>query len=104
MLFKIFLISHKYGWSKLHNSTFLNLFIDVIISNIFYVFSGQSLSRAAYARLYSAGFTPILDRNGEPPEVLDPNIRPTINLARESVDPLQANEIIFQFLAFSKWV
>ncbi|KAK7093408.1 nephrocystin-4-like isoform X2 [Littorina saxatilis] len=63
---------------------------------------GQGISRAAYARLYSAGFPPILDRNGEPPEVLDPALPVSVNLARENVDPLQANEVIFQFLAFSR--
>ena len=67
-------------------------------------FSGQSLSRAAYARLYSAGFPPILDRNGDAPEVLDPTLPVSVNLARESADPLQCNEIIFQFLAFSQSV
>ncbi|XP_076451476.1 nephrocystin-4-like [Babylonia areolata] len=64
----------------------------------------QGLSRAAYARLYSAGFPPVLDRNGEPPEVLDPNLPMSVNLAREAADSLQANEIIFQFLAFSRSV
>ncbi|KAL8622713.1 hypothetical protein ACOMHN_009347 [Nucella lapillus] len=63
---------------------------------------GQTLSRAAYARLYSAGFPPILDRHGDPPEVLDPSLPVSVNLARENADSLQANEIIFQFLAFSK--
>ncbi|WAR15228.1 NPHP4-like protein, partial [Mya arenaria] len=50
---------------------------------------GSGLSRAAYAKLYSVGFPPVLDRSGEPPE-------------RELNDPLQCNEIIFQFLAFSR--
>ncbi|XP_052081503.1 nephrocystin-4-like isoform X3 [Mytilus californianus] len=63
----------------------------------------QGLSRAAYARLYSAGFHPILDRNKEPPEVIDPNVPVQIDLVKEEQDTLQCNEIIFQFLAFSKY-
>ncbi|CAG2201703.1 NPHP4 [Mytilus edulis] len=63
----------------------------------------QGLSRAAYARLYSAGFHPILDRNKEPPEVIDPNVPVQIDLIKEEQDTLQCNEIIFQFLAFSKY-
>ncbi|GFR99485.1 nephrocystin-4, partial [Elysia marginata] len=63
---------------------------------------GRGLSRSAYARLYSAGFSPLRDRNGEPPEVIDPHSQHLINVAREQVDPLQANEVIFQFLAYSK--
>ena len=74
------------------------------ILGILYFLSGQSLSRAAYARLYSAGFPPIVDRNGDPPEVLDPTLPVSVNLARENADPLQSNEIIFQFLAFSRSV
>ena len=65
---------------------------------------GRGLSRAAYARLYAAGFSPLRDRNGEPPEVIDPHGQHLINVAREQVDPLQANEVIFQFLAYSKSV
>lgn len=64
---------------------------------------GSGLSRAAYAKLYSVGFPPVLDRNGEPPEVIDPNTHVvTVDLQREMNDPLQCNEIVFQFLAFSK--
>ncbi|XP_045161165.2 nephrocystin-4-like isoform X2 [Mercenaria mercenaria] len=64
---------------------------------------GSGLSRAAYAKLYSVGFPPVLDRNGEPPEVIDPNTHVvTVDLQREMNDPLQCNEVIFQFLAFSK--
>ncbi|XP_078696197.1 nephrocystin-4-like isoform X1 [Branchiostoma floridae x Branchiostoma belcheri] len=64
--------------------------------------SGQGLSRAAYARLYTAGFPPITDRHGQSPEVVDPGDHVTVNLKQEEADPLQSNEIIFQFLAFSK--
>ncbi|XP_066296453.1 nephrocystin-4-like isoform X4 [Branchiostoma lanceolatum] len=64
--------------------------------------SGQGLSRAAYARLYTAGFPPIVDRHGQSPEVVDPVDHVTVNLKQEEADPLQSNEIIFQFLAFSR--
>ena len=70
-----------------------------------YIFRGSGLSRAAYAKLYSVGFPPVLDRNGEPPEVIDPNTHMvTVDLQREMNDTLQCNEVIFQFLAFSKYV
>ncbi|XP_069120570.1 nephrocystin-4-like isoform X2 [Argopecten irradians] len=62
----------------------------------------QGLSRAAYARLFNAGFPPILDRNSEPPEVIDPRQDRRLDLNKENADPLQCNEIVFQFLAFSK--
>ncbi|XP_035696644.1 nephrocystin-4-like [Branchiostoma floridae] len=64
--------------------------------------SGQGLSRAAYARLYTAGFPPIVDRHGQSPEVVDPSDHVTVNLVQEQADPLRSNEIIFQFLAFSR--
>ena len=61
------------------------------------------MTRAAYAKLYSVGFPPVLDGNGEPPEVIDPNTHVvSVDLDREFNDPLQCNEVIFQFLAFSK--
>ncbi|XP_005100301.1 nephrocystin-4 isoform X2 [Aplysia californica] len=63
---------------------------------------GRGLSRAAYARLYAAGFPPLLDRNGDPPEVIDPQGHHLVNLTKEQADPLQSNELIFQFLAYSK--
>eukprot|EP00058_Branchiostoma_floridae_P028330 XP_002613821.1 hypothetical protein BRAFLDRAFT_119906 [Branchiostoma floridae] len=62
----------------------------------------QGLSRAAYARLYTAGFPPIVDRHGQSPEVVDPSDHVTVNLVQEQADPLRSNEIIFQFLAFSR--
>ncbi|KAK3594431.1 hypothetical protein CHS0354_000253 [Potamilus streckersoni] len=63
---------------------------------------GSGLSRAAYAKLYSVGFPPILDRNGQPPEVIDPGTEVQPNTTREMNDPLQCNEIVFQFLAMSR--
>ncbi|XP_046554926.1 LOW QUALITY PROTEIN: nephrocystin-4-like [Haliotis rubra] len=64
---------------------------------------GVGLSRSAYARLYSAGFPPVVDRNGDPPDVIDPGSTVTVNVAKELADPLQCNEIVFQFLAFAKF-
>lgn len=65
--------------------------------------STRSLSRASYTRLYNAGFTSLLDRNGDPPEVIDPEkeVR-MLHLSKQIQDPLSCNEIVFQFLAFSK--
>lgn len=70
---------------------------------VFYFLSRRSLSRASYTRLYNAGFTSLLDRNGDPPEVIDPEkeVR-MLHLSKQIQDPLSCNEIVFQFLAFSK--
>ncbi|XP_071945028.1 nephrocystin-4-like [Antedon mediterranea] len=64
--------------------------------------SGPGLSRAAYARLYAAGFPDIKDRHGQPPEVVDPLDHVTFNPAKENADQLQCNEIIIQLLAFAR--
>ncbi|XP_071109623.1 nephrocystin-4-like isoform X1 [Haliotis cracherodii] len=64
---------------------------------------GMGLSRAAYARLYSAGFPSVVDRNGDPPDVIDPGTTVKVNVAKEMADPLQCNEVVFQFLAFAKF-
>lgn len=62
-----------------------------------------SMSRAAYARLYSAGFPQIVDRHNNPPEVIDPTETiDCINMQEALADSLQTNEIIIQFLAYSK--
>lgn len=45
-----------------------------------------------------------MDRNNEAPEVVDPNIPVQVDLIKEEQDTLQCNEIVFQFLAFSKYV
>ncbi|KAK3104423.1 hypothetical protein FSP39_001776 [Pinctada imbricata] len=62
----------------------------------------RGLSRAAYAKLYSTNYPKILDRNSEPPEVVDPGKPYPVELEREVQDPLQVNTVVFQFLAFSK--
>lgn len=62
------------------------------------------VSRAAYARLSSAGFPPIIDRRGNPPLVIDPKEELPLNLDSEATDNLLCNEIIIQFLALSRSV
>lgn len=48
------------------------------------------MSRAGYARLYSAGFPDILDRHNNPPEVVDPNATVEyLNMPEALADPLQ---------------
>ncbi|XP_074655528.1 nephrocystin-4-like isoform X2 [Tubulanus polymorphus] len=64
--------------------------------------TGTGLSRAAYARLYSVGFPPILDRSGEPPDVIDPSDATQFLPVKEEMDPLQSNEVTLQFLAYSR--
>ena len=70
---------------------------------ISFLHSGPGLSRAAYARLYQAGFPEIKDRNSNLPEVVDPADYVTFNAQRENADNLQCNEIVIQFLAFSRY-
>jgi len=66
--------------------------------------SGPALSRAAQASLYSAGFPPILDRNGTAAEVIDPCDVPHYDENAEVRDRLKVNEIILQFMAFSRYM
>jgi len=68
------------------------------------MFSGPALTRAAQARLHTAGFPPILDRNGTAAEVVDPSDVPNYDENAENRDRLKVNEIILQFMAFSRSV
>ena len=79
-------------------------FNDVLpVPNVIFLFpSTQTMSRAAYARLFTAGFPPVLDKNGEAPEVVDPEDKVNFVMAKEDADRLKANEIVFQFLAYSR--
>ncbi|XP_051493523.1 nephrocystin-4 isoform X2 [Apus apus] len=60
------------------------------------------LSRAALARLHTAGFPEILDRHQEPVGISEPVDPATFSPQLEEADPLQGNEIILQFLAFGR--
>ncbi|XP_038677694.1 nephrocystin-4 isoform X3 [Scyliorhinus canicula] len=60
------------------------------------------ISRAALAQLHAVGFPEILDDNNELATVIDSDELSRINLKREKADNLQCNEIILQFLAFSR--
>ena len=64
--------------------------------------SGQSLSRAAYARLHTVGFPPVLDRNGEAACVVEPSDAVNFVPAKEEADRRKVNEIVLQFMAFAK--
>lgn len=60
------------------------------------------LTRASLARLRTSGFPEVLDCNQEPAQPVDPADPVNINLQLEEADPLQSNEIIVQFLAFTR--
>lgn len=64
--------------------------------------SSTVLTRASLARLHAAGFPEILDCNKEPAEVLDPAAPVNFDPQREEADFLQSNEIVLQFLTFSR--
>lgn len=57
-----------------------------------------------YASLHSAGFPPILDRKGSAAEVVDPSDVANVDLYLEERDRLKVNEIILQFMAFSRYL
>ncbi|KAK1899075.1 Nephrocystin-4, partial [Dissostichus eleginoides] len=64
--------------------------------------SCSASSRSALAHLYSAGFPNIVDSDGQVAEVLDPTEPVTFDPRREEIDPLQGNQLVFQFLAFTR--
>ncbi|XP_029084567.1 nephrocystin-4 isoform X1 [Monodon monoceros] len=64
--------------------------------------SGGKPSRASLALLRSAGFPEILDANKQPAEAVDPTDPVKFNPQKEESDCLQSNEIVLQFLAFSR--
>ncbi|XP_066493528.1 nephrocystin-4 [Tiliqua scincoides] len=59
-------------------------------------------TRASLARLRTSGFPEILDCNQEPAQAVDPADPVNVNLQLEEADLLQSNEIILQFLAFTR--
>ena len=95
--FKIYIVQYNSAFDNLHVSSLFIKSSDFTCS-----ISGQKLSRAAYAKLYTAGFPQILDDRGEAPEVIDPADILNFLPAKEEADRLQANEIYFQFLAFAR--
>ncbi|KAJ8386877.1 hypothetical protein AAFF_G00165780 [Aldrovandia affinis] len=62
----------------------------------------SSLSRSSMAHLFSVGFPEIVDLSGQVAEVLDPAEPVNFNPQREEADHLQCNELVLQFLAFSR--
>ena len=60
------------------------------------------MSRAAYAKLQSANFPPILDRFGNMAEVFDGNSYLQFDMQKEEADMLTCNQVIIQFLAYSR--
>ncbi|XP_035163395.3 nephrocystin-4 isoform X4 [Callithrix jacchus] len=63
---------------------------------------GGQPSRASMVLLQSSGFPEILDANEQPAEAVNPSDPVTFNPQKEESDCLQSNEIVLQFLAFSR--
>lgn len=68
----------------------------------FYFSSRSQLSRAAMALLQSSGFPEILDARQQPVEAVNPVDPVRFNPQKEESDCLRGNEIVLQFLAFSR--
>jgi len=66
--------------------------------------SGPGLTRASYASLHAAGFPPILDHKGSPAEMIDPSNVVKVDLSIEERGRLKVNDIILQFMAFTRYV
>ncbi|XP_027964343.1 nephrocystin-4 isoform X2 [Eumetopias jubatus] len=64
--------------------------------------SGSKLSRASMVLLQASGFPEILDANKQPAEAVNPTDPIKFNPQKEESDCLQSNEIVLQFLAFSR--
>ncbi|XP_045331391.1 nephrocystin-4 isoform X5 [Leopardus geoffroyi] len=64
--------------------------------------SGSKLSRASMVLLQASGFPEILDANKQPAETVNPADPVQFNPQKEESDGLQGNEIVLQFLAFSR--
>ncbi|KAM6216885.1 nephrocystin-4 [Rhynchocyon petersi] len=64
--------------------------------------SGNALSRASMVLLQSSGFPEILDANKQPAEAVNPTEPVKFSPQKEESDCLQSNEIVLQFLAFSR--
>ncbi|XP_016069018.1 PREDICTED: nephrocystin-4, partial [Miniopterus natalensis] len=64
--------------------------------------SGSKLSRACLALLQAPGFPEILDASKQPVEAVDPTDPVKFSPQKEESDCLQGNEIVLQFLAFSR--
>ncbi|XP_075849533.1 nephrocystin-4 [Microcebus murinus] len=64
--------------------------------------SGSQLSRASMALLQSSGFPEILDASQQPAEAVNPTDPVVFDPQKEESDCLQGNEIVLQFLAFSR--
>ncbi|XP_060057306.1 nephrocystin-4 isoform X2 [Erinaceus europaeus] len=64
--------------------------------------SGKKPSRASMVLLQASGFPEILDANKQPVEAVSPTDPVKFNPQKEESDGLQSNEIVLQFLAFSR--
>ncbi|XP_016093945.1 nephrocystin-4-like [Sinocyclocheilus grahami] len=87
---------------EMQELTFTPVHAPVITLGTHSAGSSRSTSRRSLAQLFSSGFPQILDNQNQVAEVLDPSEPVNFNPQREEADPLQANTLILQFLAFTR--
>lgn len=86
----------------LHELTFTPVHAPVITLGTHITGSSRTSSRGFLAHLFSSRFTEIRDELNQVAELLDPDEPVNFDPHREEADPLQANTLLLQFLAFTR--
>ncbi|XP_076860027.1 nephrocystin-4 [Brachyhypopomus gauderio] len=88
--------------SDLRELSFTPVHAPVIALGTHVAGSIRTSSRRSMAHLFSSRFPEIRDGHNQVAEVLDPSEAVNFDPHREEADPLQANTLILQFLAFTR--
>ncbi|XP_047655868.1 nephrocystin-4 isoform X1 [Tachysurus fulvidraco] len=86
----------------LHELTFTPVHAPVITMGTHTTGSSRTSSRGFLAHLFSSRFPEIRDELNQVAELMDPEEPVNFDPHREEADPLQANTLLLQFLAFSR--
>lgn len=101
--FRLFLMEHEQLLNRFQLDEWFTWITHLPLLWPFPSRSSSVSTRSSLAHLYSAGFPPIVDYNGQVAEVLDPTEPVPFDLQSEETDFLQDNLLMFQFLAFTRW-
>ncbi|MGH0136436.1 UNVERIFIED_CONTAM: hypothetical protein FKN15_066202 [Acipenser sinensis] len=94
--------SNSPGAEQLQELPFNPVHVPIIALGTQVSSTSSTISRSSLVRLHSSGFPEIVDCNNQAAEVVDPADPVNFSPNREESDYLQCNEIILQFLAFTR--